>query len=276
MLAATATLAALAAAVPNPCHDPALALRCPDLVMAPPSHLRVERSPSRRHVVLRMENRIVNIGAGPAELFGRRISLTEMRAQQVVVDAAGRRRRIATEAELYFKSVPSRGGSYWKFHNAARFELWAIDATGHRTRLVRTGPKHDYCLRDLDRVRDGPTVRRDRFFGACNQGADTREITLGTSVGWADVYPSTYPDNWIEITGLRGCFAVVHRADPGNGIWESNEANNVGSTIVRLPYKPGPQRCPKVQPVPPAPPVPTPPPPAPAPLPPPPTPPPTV
>ena len=69
MLAA-ATLAALAAALPNPCDDPALGLRCPDLVMAPPSHLRVERSPSHRHVVLRMENRIVNLGAGPAELFG--------------------------------------------------------------------------------------------------------------------------------------------------------------------------------------------------------------
>ena len=36
-------------------------------------------------------------------------------------------------------------------------------------------------------------------------------MTLGTSVGWADVYPSTYPDNWIDVTGLRGCFAVVHR-----------------------------------------------------------------
>jgi hypothetical protein len=258
VLAATATLAALAAALPNPCHDPALALRCPDLVMAPPSHLRVERSPSRRHVVLRMGNRIVNVGAGPAELFGQRISLTEVRARQVVADAAGRRRRIDTGAELYFKSVPSRGGSYWKFQNAARFELWAIDLAGHRTQLVRIGPKHDYCLRDLDRVRGGPTVRRKRFFGACNQRARKREVTLGTSVGWADVYPSTYPDNWIDVTGLSGCFSVVQRVDPGNGIFESNEANNLASKIVRLPYKPGPQRCPRPQPVAPAPPAPPP------------------
>jgi hypothetical protein len=270
VLAATVTLAALAAAVPNPCHDPALALRCPDLVMAPPSHLRVVRSPSRRHVVLRMENRIVNLGTGPAELFGERISLSEMRARQVIADAAGQRRRIATGAELYFKSVPSRGGSYWKFQDAARFELWGVDLAGHRTALVRTGPKHDYCLRDLDRVRSGPTVRLTRFFGACNQRAGTHQITLGTSVGWADVYPSTYPDNWIDVTGLSGCFAVVHRADPGNGIFESNEANNVSSKIVRLPYKPGPQRCQPVQPAPP--PAPPTPPPAPAP---PPTPPPT-
>jgi hypothetical protein len=130
VLAATATLAALAAAFPNPCHDPGLGLAaaiaalafqspcqdpaqglsCPDLVMAPPSHLRVARSPSKRRVVLRMENRIVNLGTGPAELFGERVSLSEMRARQVIVDAAGRRYRVVTGAELYFKSVPSRGG----------------------------------------------------------------------------------------------------------------------------------------------------------------------
>ena len=84
-------------------------------------------------------------------------------------------------------------------------------------------------------------------------------MTLGTSVGWADVYPSTYPDNWIDVTGLSGCFAVVHRVDPGNGILESNEANNVSSKIVRLPYKPGPQRCPRAAPPAPTPPAPAPP-----------------
>lgn len=67
MLALTATLAAVAAALPNPCPDPALALRCPDLVMAPPSHLRADRSPSGKRVVLRMENRIVNLGAIPVD-----------------------------------------------------------------------------------------------------------------------------------------------------------------------------------------------------------------
>lgn len=227
--------------------------------MAPPSHLRMSRSPSRRRVVLRMENRIVNLGAGPAELFGERVSRSEMRARQVVSDAAGRRYRIVTGAELYFKSVPTRGGSYWKFKDAARFELWAIDPTGRRTTLVRTGPKQDYCLRDLDRVRGGPTVRRKRFFGACNQRASTRQITLGTSVGWADVYPASYPDNWIDVTGLSGCFAVVHRADPGDGIFESDENNNTSSRIVRLPYAPGPQGCPRpAPPPPPAPPTPAP------------------
>jgi hypothetical protein len=242
-----AALAALAAAAPSPCAVPALALRCPDLVMAPPSHLRLARSPSGRSV-LRMENRIVNLGAGPAELFGQRVAAVEMHARQVIGDAAGRRRRFETGAELYYKSVPSRGGSYWKFQDAARFELWAVDLTARRTQLVRLGPKLDYCLRDRRRVRTGPTVRRHRFFPGCNQQVTKREVTLGTSVGWADVYPSTYPDNWIDVTGLIGCFAVVHRVDPLRHVFESNEANNVSSKIVRLPFKPGPQRCPQLAP----------------------------
>lgn len=217
--------------------------------MAPPSHLRLSHSPTGR-IVLRMENRIVNIGSGPAELFGERESATEMHARQVITDIAGARRRFETGAELYFKSVPSRGGSYWKFQEAARFELWAVDLTAHRTALVRTGPKLDYCLRDLRRVRGGPTVRRKPRFGACNQTASKHEVTLGTSPGWADAYPATYPDNWIDVTGLTGCFAVLHRADPGHHIFESNENNNVSSKIIRLPYKPGPQRCPRLAPQP--------------------------
>jgi hypothetical protein len=248
-LIAVAALAALAAAAPSPCADPVLALRCPDLVMAPPRHLRLGRSPSGR-IVLRMQNRIVNVGAGPAELFGQRVSSVEMHARQVIANATGPRRRFETGAELYYKSVPSRGGSYWKFQDAARFELWAIDLTAHRTQLVRVGPKLDYCLRDLKRVRGGPTVPPHAFFAGCNQRASKREVTLGTSVGWADQYPSTYPENWIDVTGLTGCFAVVHRVDPLHHIFESNEANNVSSKIVRLPYKPGPQHCPRPAPAP--------------------------
>jgi hypothetical protein len=244
-LLAVATLTALAVAAPSPCLDPGLALRCPDLVVAPPSHLRLARTPSRTRFVLRMENRIVNVGAGPVEFFGQRVSSSEMTARQVISDTAGLRRRFTTGAELYFKSVPTRGGSYWKFHNAVRFELWAVDLLARRTQLVRIGPKQDYCLRDLRRVRFTPTVRRQRRFGACNQRAGKLEVTLGTSPGWADIYPASYPDNWIDVTGLSGCFAVVHRVDPGGQILESNDANNVSSKIVRLPYKPGPQRCPR-------------------------------
>ena len=62
-------------------------------------------------------------------------------------------------------------------------------------------------------------------------------MTLGTSPGWADIYPPAYPEQWIDVTGLRGCFAYVHIADPENGIYEANEDNNEAQTIVRLPFR---------------------------------------
>lgn len=242
MLAVTAAIAALAA-VQSPCQDPAQGLSCPDLVMAPPSHLRLQRTPAGRRL-LRMENRIVNIGAIPAEFFGQRVGPREMHARQVIVDAAGVRRRVETGAELYYTSVPSRGGDYWKFMDAARFELWALGPDGRRTTLVRVGPKLNYCLRDLERVRRWARSPRREKFGACNQSARKTEVTVGTSVGWADIYPASYPGNLIDVTALTGCFVVLHTVDPNQHIWETNEANNTAHKEIRLPYRPGPQGCP--------------------------------
>ncbi len=63
-------------------------------------------------------------------------------------------------------------------------------------------------------------------------------MTLGTSPGWSDIYPPTYPEQWIDVTGLRDCFAYAHIADPKNGIYESDEDNNEAQVIVRLPFDP--------------------------------------
>jgi len=242
LAALTATIAAVTQAV-TPCADPALAWRCPDLVMAPPSHLRVRRTEGGRRLLL-MENAIVNVGIAPAEFFGQRTGAREMSARQVIVDGAGVRRRVETGAELYYTSVPSRGGDYWKFENTARFELWTQAPDGRRVALVRVGPKLNYCLRDLDRVRLGPLTPRRRVFGACNQSRRKTEVTLGTSVGWADVYPASYPKNWIDVTGLAGCHVIFHIADPAGHIFEIDETNNVSARVVRLPYRRGSLPCP--------------------------------
>jgi hypothetical protein len=244
VLALAAALAALQVA--SPCQDPAQGLRCPDLVMAAPSHLALDRKRKPGRALLRMQNAIVNVGAGPAELFGERAGPREMTARQVIADAAGGRRRFVTGAEVYYTSVPSRGGDYWKFDDAARFELWSLFPDGRRAALVRVGPKLRYCLRDLARVGGIalPGTPARRVFGACNQSNAELQVTLGTSVGWADVYPASYPGNFIDVTGLRGCFVVLHRADPERHILELDETNNVSAKVVRLPFEPGPQGCP--------------------------------
>ncbi|MDP8943891.1 MAG: lysyl oxidase family protein, partial [Actinomycetota bacterium] len=220
----------------NPCLGPLAAeLLCPDLVMRPPYDLRIDRRTRPGRVLLRAANSIDSVGVGPAELRGRRDGPRTMAARQRILRRDGTRLTVSTGARLYFKAIPGQG-HYWKFHHAARFELWSLDANGARARLVRTGPKVSYCLRDL--VRRNPRLRRSprrRVYPACNRRAGQRRVTLGTSVGWSDVYPASYHEQWVDVTGLRGRFSLVHLADPRNGIWELDERNNSSETILVLP-----------------------------------------
>ena len=239
---AGAQTARTAATGPNPCLEPIGAnLRCPDLVMRRPFDLRIDRRTKRRRTLLRAGNSIDSVGDGPAELRGRRSSRRFMNAVQSIYTRAGRRLTYRTGARLQFKFAHANR-SYWKFYRAASFSLWRVNSTGQRTRRVRTGPKVAYCLRDLRRTGNiGPRRRR---YPSCNTNRRQRRVVLGTSPGWSDVYPARYPEQWIDVTGLRGCFAYQHTADPRNWIHESDETNNQSTVIVRLPYRRGNQRCP--------------------------------
>lgn len=225
---------------PNPCIGPQAAqLRCPDLVMRRPYGLYTDRLTKPGHTVLRAGNVIDSVGAGPVEVHGIRTSPSFMRGRQRIYTRSGGRIGVNTGARLQFKFAHQQL-FWWKFYDAARFELWRLDSQGRRTRLARTGPKVAYCLRDLGRTRPG--LRRSparRVYPACSTNSRAQRVTLGTSVGWADIYPPAYPEQWIDVTGLRGCFAYVHIADPENGIYESDEDNNEAQAIVRLPFKRG-------------------------------------
>lgn len=222
----------------NPCLGPlAPSLRCPDLVMHAPYDLRIDRRERPGRVLLRAANSIDSVGTGPVELRGRRDGRT-MAVTQRIHRSGGAPLSVPTRARLGFYPIPGQG-RYWKFRNAARFELWRLDDSGRRVRLERRGPKVYYCFRDLQRRNPSPRSPSRAVYPACNQRAGTRAVTLGTSVGWSDVYPAGYHEQWIDVTGLRGRFAFVHIADPGNGIFEADETNNAAETVVRLPYRGG-------------------------------------
>jgi hypothetical protein len=232
---------AAAADGPNPCTgDHAARLRCPDIQMGVPADLVLDRYEGR--TMLRAANNLKSRGKGPIMLRGTRIGARRMAARQHIYRVDGSRLVARTGARLLFKHIPGQGG-YWKWEHAARFELWSIDGEGHRVKLVRTGPKVVYCLRDLKRTSPSSRSPRARVFPGCNKDPRKRKVTLGTSVGWSDVYPSQYHEQWIDVTGLRGCFAYVHRADPRNVIWETNEGNNDAQRIVRLPWRGNARGC---------------------------------
>lgn len=235
VLLLAAPAAAPAQSVPeNPCDRPLLELMCPDLSMSPPYDLRIDSRTQRGRVLLRAANSINSRGDGPAELFGVRRGPYTASATQQIQRRGGGKFTSRTGAQLAFKFIP-RQGRYWKYADAARFEIWTVDGLLRPGRRIRTGPKVIYCLRDLKRTRAMPRSPRRSQYPACNRSPDMRTVTLGTSVGWSDIYPAKYHEQWIDVTRLRGTFAFKHIADPRNGIWESDEKNNEGVTIVQLP-----------------------------------------
>jgi hypothetical protein len=231
----------------NPCNDPLLALKCPDLRMAPPADLRVQRV--GKAVRLLATNHIVNVGTGPLELLGTKSPALPRfaTATQVVHTRTGAPVPFPEAGWIYFKAIPGQG-HYWKYYRAARFELWTLNPDGTRAKLQRTGPKLSYCFRDLKRVRAWARTPKRRVYPACSRSYGRRSLRLGLSPGWADIYPSSYHENWISVTGLRGCFAFVHRADPLGELIEAREDNNLAQRIIRLPPRRGsvaPRGCPR-------------------------------
>jgi hypothetical protein len=218
---------------PNPCVGAAAGnLLCPDLRMAPPSKLFVSGSGGKQ--LLHAENDIRSRGEGPLEIRGTRSGKRTMSVRQAIHNKAGKRKLFETDGLIVFYDIPGQG-PYWKFEDAARFELWSLDASGDRDTMIRVGPKLTYCFRDLERTKPSGRSPRKPVYPACSQNPKRQSRTLGTSVGWSDVYPETYYENWISVKGLSGCFDFVHRADPDNYLFENDETNNANSRHVALP-----------------------------------------
>ena len=237
LLLALAPSGAAAAAIENPCLGPdAGRLLCPNLRIAPPSEIYVEhRGPQ---VLLRATSDVQSRGRGPMELHGHRDGPRSMRTNQRIYKVGGGHITVPSEARLHFTYVGTYfGGSYWKVHQLANFELRRVTPDGKVGAVVRTSPKLNYCLRDLDRTRPGRHSPPGRVYPGCNQNPLRDHVKLGTSVGWSDVYPAAYHQQWIDVAGLRGCFAYRMIVDPKEHLFESNEKDNMSQRLVRLPYR---------------------------------------
>jgi hypothetical protein len=225
------------AEVDNPCIGPGAGhLLCPNLRIGPPSELYVQYA-SGGHVLLRATSDVRSRGRGPMELRGRRNGWHSMRVNQRIYKRGGGHITLRTGATLHFTDVGTYfGGSYWKVHQLARFELRRVRSDGSFGPVLRTSPKLNYCLRDLDRTRPGRHSPLHRQYPGCNQDPFIHRDRLGTSVGWSDIYPAAYSKQWINVAGLRGCFAFVMTVDPKHHLFESNEDDNTSQVRVRLPY----------------------------------------
>jgi hypothetical protein len=221
---------------PNPCQDPVQAaeLLCPRLALSRPANLKFDRTTRRGRVLLRAQNSINSVGDGPIEFRGERTGPNTMNAKQKIYRVNGGAITVSTGARLGFQSVPGQY-RYWKFLHPLRFELWSVDSSWRPKQRVRVGPKQYYCLRDLRRTRPGPMSPSSPHYPGCSQRKNARRVTLGTSVGWSDIYPSSYNEQWIDVTGLHGRFLYRMVGDPTHVIYTSNRSPVVASRRVRIP-----------------------------------------
>ena len=237
VLATALVLAVPAAAAPeNPCAGPGAGhLLCPNLRIGTPSGMYVSTYEGK--TVLHATSDVQSRGRGPMEVRGQRDGPKSMKVNQRIYKVGGGHITVHTDASLHFTDVGTYfGGSYWKVHQLARFELRKVLADGKLGPVLRTSPKLNYCLRDLDRTRPGKRSPRTRHYPGCNQDRSIRRDVLGTSVGWSDIYPADYDEQYINVSGLRGCFVFGMTVDPKHLLFESNEKDNSSHRRVQLPF----------------------------------------
>lgn len=178
---------------------------------------------------------------GPAEITAHRSSAatTDWTAVQNVYDANGRVALSLPIAGIQF-FYATDGHNHWHIRDFDGYDL--LDATGT---TVAVGEKHGYCIQDnttWDPWQGLPGVPPDSGGGvyteelSCGHGnPDATSIIHGLSVGWGDTYPTSLPNQAIDITGIPdGTYTVRVHADVGNYVKESNEDDNTASVQVQI------------------------------------------
>ncbi len=178
---------------------------------------------------LRFTTSIINIGDGPFEARGHSLSNGEMLVDQNIFNSNGTKTPIATQSKMYFAGD---GHTHWHIRDLATYELQNSNAT-----IKRTSEKHGFCAFDNTAFNlalpDAPQTA-EYPMGNCGNAADTT-VTTGISIGWADVYRDTLPDQYIDISGLpSGEYNLTATVDDQGYFRERCEDNNSSTTVLMI------------------------------------------
>lgn len=182
-----------------------------------------------------------NIGDGPLEIHGIRSSSTstDWVGTQYVRNTDGSTTTLPPSPTATFV-WGGDGHNHWHIKDFDSYEL--LNSTGT---VLQVGEKHGFCFEDNTSYRDWPGSSKHPASpaspvyvppAACslNQPQATN-IEHGLSVGWGDTYPTTLPDQAIDVTGVpNGDYTVRVTAD-WQHLWaETNENNNSATAKIRI------------------------------------------
>jgi hypothetical protein len=209
----------------------------PDLRMKKLTDMYVERT-SAGKVRLRFATVIVNVGEGPFEVRGTRAEGDDCGSGTAFMETVQRLR--ATDGTA--RPVPSDaimcyggdGHPHWHIRDIELYELRSLHDPSFR---VRFGFKRGYCFFDNVGHRlslpGAPSSPRYHESG-CGWPSSTTAF-MGLSVGWGDIYPANFVQQWITVTNVpRGRYRVCVTADPYADYVETIETNNMTWSDIRL------------------------------------------
>jgi len=168
--------------------------------------------------LLRVSTATPNTGTGPLELRG-------TAASPLVVQ------RIFHEDGTYDER-PAGSFTFHPAHGHLHFDDWvqmhlrAVLPGNGVGDVVASGNKTSFAIIDL-------APHNTALPGAPLSGVYGGGLTQGISVGWRDIYNSSLPDQWIDVTAVPpGQYWLEGVVDPENHIEESDETNNASRILI--------------------------------------------
>jgi hypothetical protein len=200
----------------------------PDLDQAAPADVSVLVKGGR--ALLTFASATDNVGAGPMVVFGRREGRI-MAVSQEIERADSSFRTVPTRAVMRYVRTPTH--EHWHLMGFERYELYR--ASDHS--LVGRSRKAGFCLGDRYRSPGADDSLEPRWVGNCGKEQPARRgLRVGISPGFGDDYVPTKEGQYVDVTGLpAGLYELVHVANPGRTLVESDYGNNEASVLVDLP-----------------------------------------
>jgi len=203
-------------------------LLIPDLTILrePLEEYRVDRLSGGRKL-LRFSVAIFNQGDGPMEARGNRTS----RRQPMAGTQAIYRRDGTMESRPIGQFIYHKLHDHWHVVDIADYRL--LNALGSEVGATK---KVSYCLRDDDKIDPTlPNASVYKRYKDCARGRTKLRLKTGISVGWADVYDTSVPGQWIDVTDVPpGEYTLEIIADPQSMLTEKDELNNTTRIQVTL------------------------------------------
>jgi hypothetical protein len=178
-------------------------------------------------VVYRFTGALPNIGEGPLEIREVTHPNNVQDVYQRIFDSDGSSTERLVGSFADAASIPPR---HLFLPGIAQYNLRTVTAGNGLGPVVASNDKTSMAVVD-SAVYDSSLPNYDPTRPYRSVSAEI----LGISVGWADVYPTNLPGQWVEATGLPdGQYWLEVIADPYDRIVELNDENNTTRILVNL------------------------------------------